>query len=364
MYQTSLSARDVASSWMMQSTPPVALSGKQRILYRALCRFPVHRRPYHEGICFAMMSLGDLMKYKDEDLLVVTSETIIPFTNVVTDTREDLQPRQRSPRVARHPVENVNVQLMHTLVRSVVVSLVLVQEVVVKEGEEEEEEANGLLIRKKRKIDVGGSSTSSVGENPYPDDREARSMELHEELRSLEFRSLTTVEYFKKIKVISDLLSNIDSLVSEKNLLMIGPTKSCAVFFSVAFVGSVIGASSFTLVALLMADPHSGVHRPRSHATWVGQQAGALQHYARGSHVVSRPILMLYGLVSHPSLRPDLSYAVQQLCLYMHDPRVPHFHAMKCVLCYLWGITDLGLQLSGPLHHSLLLILTLTRQVA
>ncbi|GJZ34091.1 ribonuclease H-like domain-containing protein [Tanacetum coccineum] len=43
--------------------------------------------------------------------------------------------------------------------------------------------------------------------------------------------------------------------------------------------------------------------------------------------------------------RPDLSYAVQQLCLYMHDPREPHLNAMKCVLCYLRGTTDLGLQL-------------------
>ncbi|GKB43875.1 hybrid signal transduction histidine kinase M, partial [Tanacetum coccineum] len=48
----------------------------------------------------------------------------------------------------------------------------------------------------------------------------ARSMELHEELRSLEIRSLSIAEYFKKIKVISDLLSNIDAPVSEKNLLM------------------------------------------------------------------------------------------------------------------------------------------------
>ncbi|GJT08023.1 ribonuclease H-like domain-containing protein [Tanacetum coccineum] len=42
---------------------------------------------------------------------------------------------------------------------------------------------------------------------------------------------------------------------------------------------------------------------------------------------------------------PDLSYAVQQLCLYMHDPREPHLNAMKRVLCYLRGTTDLGLQL-------------------
>ncbi|GJV70392.1 ribonuclease H-like domain-containing protein [Tanacetum coccineum] len=43
--------------------------------------------------------------------------------------------------------------------------------------------------------------------------------------------------------------------------------------------------------------------------------------------------------------RPDLSYAVQQLCLYMHDPREPYLNAMKRVLRYLRGTTDLGLQL-------------------
>ncbi|GJU08407.1 ribonuclease H-like domain-containing protein [Tanacetum coccineum] len=43
--------------------------------------------------------------------------------------------------------------------------------------------------------------------------------------------------------------------------------------------------------------------------------------------------------------RPNLAYAVQQLCLYMHDPREPHLNVMKCVLRYLRGTTDLGLQL-------------------
>ncbi|GJW40939.1 ribonuclease H-like domain-containing protein [Tanacetum coccineum] len=33
------------------------------------------------------------------------------------------------------------------------------------------------------------------------------------------------------------------------------------------------------------------------------------------------------------------------LCLYMHDPREPHLNAMKHVLRYLQGTTDLGLQL-------------------
>nr|GEV07296.1 ribonuclease H-like domain-containing protein [Tanacetum cinerariifolium] len=43
--------------------------------------------------------------------------------------------------------------------------------------------------------------------------------------------------------------------------------------------------------------------------------------------------------------RSDLSYAVQQLCMYMHDPREPHLNAMKRVLRYLRGTIDLGLQL-------------------
>ncbi|GJW24750.1 ribonuclease H-like domain-containing protein [Tanacetum coccineum] len=43
--------------------------------------------------------------------------------------------------------------------------------------------------------------------------------------------------------------------------------------------------------------------------------------------------------------RPDLSYAIQQLCLYMHDPREPHLNAMKRVIRYFRGTTNLGLQL-------------------
>ncbi|GJT52595.1 ribonuclease H-like domain-containing protein [Tanacetum coccineum] len=54
----------------------------------------------------------------------------------------------------------------------------------------------------------------------------------------------------------------------------------------------------------------------------------------------------LAGLLQYLTFtRPNLSYAVQQLCLYMHDPREPHLNAMKRVLRYLRGTTDLGLQL-------------------
>jgi hypothetical protein len=33
--------------------------------------------------------------------------------------------------------------------------------------------------------------------------------------------------------------------------------------------------------------------------------------------------------------RPDITFAVQQVCLFMHDPREPHFTAMKRILRYL-----------------------------
>jgi hypothetical protein len=43
--------------------------------------------------------------------------------------------------------------------------------------------------------------------------------------------------------------------------------------------------------------------------------------------------------------RPDITYAVQQLCLYMHAPREPHLAAMKRLLRYLRGTLGYGLLL-------------------
>jgi hypothetical protein len=43
--------------------------------------------------------------------------------------------------------------------------------------------------------------------------------------------------------------------------------------------------------------------------------------------------------------RPDLTYAIQQICLHIYDPREPHLTAMKSTLCYLWGSLDSGLLL-------------------
>ncbi|GJU79735.1 ribonuclease H-like domain-containing protein [Tanacetum coccineum] len=43
--------------------------------------------------------------------------------------------------------------------------------------------------------------------------------------------------------------------------------------------------------------------------------------------------------------RPDLSYVVQHVFLYMHDPCYPHFTALKRILRYVRGTIDHGLQL-------------------
>ena len=43
--------------------------------------------------------------------------------------------------------------------------------------------------------------------------------------------------------------------------------------------------------------------------------------------------------------RPDIAFAVQQVCLFMHDPRVPHLLAVKRIIRYLRGTLDHGLRL-------------------
>ncbi|KAJ9536884.1 hypothetical protein OSB04_029617 [Centaurea solstitialis] len=43
--------------------------------------------------------------------------------------------------------------------------------------------------------------------------------------------------------------------------------------------------------------------------------------------------------------RPDISYAVQQVCLFMHDPRTQHMSALKRIIRYIQGTLDYGLHL-------------------
>nr|GEZ04521.1 hypothetical protein [Tanacetum cinerariifolium] len=51
--------------------------------------------------------------------------------------------------------------------------------------------------------------------------------------------------------------------------------------------------------------------------------------------------------------RPYLSYAVQQVCLYMHDPQEPYHLALKLILRYVRGTLDHGLKLHASTMNQL-----------
>jgi len=55
---------------------------------------------------------------------------------------------------------------------------------------------------------------------------------------------------------------------------------------------------------------------------------------------------ILAGTIQYLSFtRPDIAYAVQQVCLHMHDPREPRDAALKRILRYIRGTLHLGLLL-------------------
>jgi hypothetical protein len=49
--------------------------------------------------------------------------------------------------------------------------------------------------------------------------------------------------------------------------------------------------------------------------------------------------------------RPDLAYAMQQVCLFMHDPHDTHLALIKCILWYVKGTLSAGLHIGiGPVN--------------
>ncbi|XP_021749530.1 uncharacterized protein LOC110715275 [Chenopodium quinoa] len=52
--------------------------------------------------------------------------------------------------------------------------------------------------------------------------------------------------------------------------------------------------------------------------------------------------------------RPDIAYAVQQVCLFMHDPRKSHYDALKRIMRYYLGTIDHGLHLYPSAVHRLI----------
>ncbi|GJQ98919.1 ribonuclease H-like domain-containing protein [Tanacetum coccineum] len=106
----------------------------------------------------------------------------------------------------------------------------------------------------------------------------------------------------------------------------------------------------------------------QKYATEVLEQAGMLTCNACHTPVDTDSMLVVAGdPVSDPTLyrsltgdlqyltftRPDISYVVQQVCLFMHDPREPHFFALKRILRYVHGTLTSGLQLYSSTTSSL-----------
>ena len=63
----------------------------------------------------------------------------------------------------------------------------------------------------------------------------------------------------------------------------------------------------------------------------------------------------LAGALQYLTLtRPDISYAVQQICLHMHAPRTSHMALVKRVLRYVRGTLEFGLQLHASSSKALI----------
>jgi len=51
-------------------------------------------------------------------------------------------------------------------------------------------------------------------------------------------------------------------------------------------------------------------------------------------------------------MRPDITYAVQQICLFMHDPMDDHMHSLRRILRYIQGTSHYGyISIHHPLHR-------------
>nr|GFA23562.1 copia protein [Tanacetum cinerariifolium] len=73
----------------------------------------------------------------------------------------------------------------------------------------------------------------------------------------------------------------------------------------------------------------------RPDITYVVQQVCLYIHDLREPHFSAlKRILCLAGSLQYLTFtRPDITYVVQQVCLYIHDLREPHFSALKRILC-------------------------------
>nr|GEZ24017.1 ribonuclease H-like domain-containing protein [Tanacetum cinerariifolium] len=121
-----------------------------------------------------------------------------------------------------------------------------------------------------------------------------------------------------------------------------------------------LGPLNYFLGVFVTRDTSEMFLSQQKYATEVLERAGMLTCNPCRTHVDTNSKLSADGdSVSDPTLygslagalqyltftRPDISYVVQQVCLFMHDPREPYFSALKRILRYVRGTLSYGLQL-------------------
>ncbi|XP_022020314.1 uncharacterized mitochondrial protein AtMg00810-like [Helianthus annuus] len=139
-------------------------------------------------------------------------------------------------------------------------------------------------------------------------------------------------------------------------------------------------ANEFAMKDLGLLSFFLGIAVTRQHDTmFLSQQSYALDIIARAGmqscNPVTTPVDMQSKLSAHsgedfhdPTLyrnldgalqyltftRADISYAVQQICMHMHAPKIGHWNALKRIIRYIKGTPSYGLTLCPSANPSLL----------
>ncbi|VFQ88679.1 unnamed protein product [Cuscuta campestris] len=183
--------------------------------------------------------------------------------------------------------------------------------------------------------------------NLFHDNKHARAMQLEHRFRTTMKGQLSINEYCRLLKNLSEYLDDVDAPVTEHALVL---------QVLQGLPRDIRGQVQF----LQYQNPLPTFLERTSHGLFLTQTQFIYDILERAGMTSCKPVSTpvdtrekLSATVSpsapDPSLyrsivgalqyltftRPDVTYAVQQLCLFLHDPRVPHVTAMKRVLRYL-----------------------------
>lgn len=124
--------------------------------------------------------------------------------------------------------------------------------------------------------------------------------------------------------------------------------KQILTLLSAEFAMKDLGPLSFFLGIAVTRNAHGIFLSQKHYATEILEKAGMANCRPSPTPVDTKPKLSasndspyedptkyrsLAGALQYLTFtRPDISYAVQQVCLHMHDPRNEHMNALKCIL--------------------------------